>query len=193
MGTILAAHEAMQWGLAVNLSGGYHHASADRGEGFCIYSDIALAVHDLRHRGLLSQQQTVLYIDLDAHQGNGVCHAFFDDRRVFIFDMFNSMNYPMFDVKAKRRIDCPIPLPMFCTDDEYLEPLRSKLPHFIEGVTKTTPVGFAIYNAGTDVYKADQLGGMNLSEEAILQRDRFVIDLLRKTPHSHRHVIKRRV
>ncbi len=178
MGTILAAREAMRTGLAINLSGGYHHAKPDRGEGFCIYADIALAIHDLRASGTLAERDKIVYIDLDAHQGNGVSHCFFDDSRVFMFDMFNQNIYPMFDVKARRRVDCAVPLPMGCAEADYLDALRTKLPPFFDSVSRSGPVRLAIYNAGTDIYAGDTLGGLNVSAEGVLARDRFVFDSL---------------
>lgn len=177
-GTIVAAQEAVRTGLAVNMSGGYHHASRDRGEGFCIYSDIALAVHELRRTDRVSADDKIIYVDLDAHQGNGVCHEFFDDRAMMIFDMFNQSIYPASDAKAKRRIDCAVPLPAGCHEADYLTALRSKLPPFLNAVTRAGRAGLAIYNAGTDIYRGDLLGGMNVSAEGILERDRFVIDEL---------------
>lgn len=178
MGTILAARAAIEHGLAVNLSGGYHHAGPDRGEGFCVYNDIAMAVHDLRRSGALDAQAKVAYVDLDAHQGNGVCHAFFDDARVFLFDMYNRTIYPASDAKAKRRIDFPVPLPDGCAESVYLPALRSKLPSFLDGVERAGHVGLAIYNAGTDIYRDDTLGGMSVSADGVLERDRFVLDEL---------------
>jgi histone deacetylase 11 len=175
-GTILAAREAMNCGLAINLGGGYHHASAARGEGFSIYNDIALAVLDLRARGLLKPDDKVAYIDLDAHQGNGVCHAFARDRGVFIFDMYNGTIYPVFDVEARRRIDCNLPLRRNTSGAEYLAVLREELPRFLDAINRDGRVKLAVYNAGTDVHEADELGGLALGTDAVLDRDAFVLD-----------------
>ena len=179
-GTIVAAREAMRHGLAVNLSGGYHHAKPNGGEGFCIYSDIALAVHALRDEGLLLRGDRVAYIDLDAHQGNGVCHAFRRDDRVFIFDMYNSTIYPSYDTEARTRIDCDVRLTGNCTEGEYFSELRGKLPGFLDSVGDSTPIGLAIYNAGTDVFEDDALGGLNVSSAGIVERDALVVDELRR-------------
>lgn len=180
MGTVLAARECLDHGFAVNLSGGYHHAKPDRGEGFCIYSDIALAVQVLREEDRLGERERVAYIDLDAHQGNGVCHMFRDDRRVFIFDMYNSQIYPSSDLVARERIDCDIPLTSVCREQEYLRELRRRLPGFLDSISQSERVGLAIYNAGTDVYVDDPLGLLNLSAAGIRERDRFVVDQLRE-------------
>jgi histone deacetylase 11 len=83
-GSLVAAREALTDGVAVNLSGGYHHAKPDSGEGFCVFNDIAYLVHGLRAEGRLAADDRVAYIDLDAHQGNGVCHHFRADRQVFV-------------------------------------------------------------------------------------------------------------
>lgn len=179
-GTLIAAEQALTQGLAVNLGGGYHHAKPGSGEGFCIYSDIALAIQWVRAAGRISADARVAYIDLDAHQGNGVCHAFHDDNRVYLFDMFNSQIYPLRDRKARERIDCAIPLSSGCGDDEYLGRLESRLPGFLDSLGKTQPVELAIYNAGTDVFAGDPLGQLKLSAEAIRTRDLRVVELLRK-------------
>ncbi len=177
-GTILAAEACLESGLAINLSGGYHHAKPEVGEGFCIYSDIAIAIASLRQSGKLQPNERVIYVDLDAHQGNGVCHAFLVDSRVFIFDMFNRSIYPLLDFEAKERIDCKIELPSKCDDDLYLGKLRELLPEFLDSVTRE-PVGLAIYNAGTDIYKDDPLGNMDVSAMGVRERDMFVVKELR--------------
>jgi histone deacetylase 11 len=180
MGTVIAGHAAMAEGLAVNLSGGYHHAKPDRGEGFCVYGDVAMCVADLRDQGRLAEWDRVAYIDLDAHQGNGVCHHFLHDPRFFVFDMFNRTLYPQDDTLARERIDCPVPLAPGCTGPEYLELLRSRLPGFLDGIGKSRPVRLAIYNAGSDVFVEDSLGGLGLSAQDVLQRDLFVVRELRR-------------
>lgn len=180
MGSMLAGRAAMEHGLAVNLAGGYHHAKPDRGEGFCLYADIALLVHTLRDEGKLTDTDRVACIDLDAHQGNGVCHCFRDDRRVFLFDIYNADTYPSYDRAARERLDCDLPLPMGCGGDEYLKLLRLQLPAFLDSVGKSQRIGLGVYNAGTDVFAGDPVGGMSLSADDILDRDLFVIGQLRQ-------------
>ncbi|MCE9565292.1 MAG: histone deacetylase [Planctomycetes bacterium] len=177
-GTVLAAKAALSSGVAVNLSGGYHHAKPDRGESFCLFSDIALAVRSLRAEGLLREGQGVAYIDLDAHQGNGVCYQVLNDKDVFIFDMYNSAIYP-FNPEARRRIDCDLPLPYECRGVEYLRTLKTSLPGFLDSLTHSQGIGLGIYNAGTDVFIDDPLGGLALSAAEILERDLFVIGQFR--------------
>jgi histone deacetylase 11 len=177
-GTIQAARECLRHGLAINLSGGYHHAKPELGEGFSIYADAAIAVRVLRQEGLLAAESRVAYIDLDAHQGNGVCHCFTQDKQVFIFDMYNGDIYPWYDLAARERVDCNLPLTTGCQDDEYMRTLQQKLPGFLDSVGRSQ-VGLAIYNAGTDVFAGDLLGGLNLSAAAILERDLYVVKQLR--------------
>ncbi len=178
-GTIGAAQQALAHGLAVNLSGGYHHAKPDRGEGFCIYADAAIAVASLRKQELLSKTTRIVCVDTDAHQGNGVCHTFMHDDRVFIFDIFNGGIYPCFDIEARQRIDCAVAITGTCTDAEYMAELQTRLPGFLNSVCNQ-PVGLAIYNAGTDILAGDPLGGLNISAATILARDLFVVGELGK-------------
>lgn len=174
-GTILAAEEALRSGLVVNLSGGYHHASPERGEGFSIYADAALAVNHLRRTSLISESDKIAYIDCDAHQGNGVCRCFVKDPRVLILDMFNQAIFPALDVDAKRRIDCPVPLPLGCTEPDYLSALESRLPRFLDSISRSGRVAIAMYNAGTDIYQGDSLGAMCVSASGVLKRDQVVL------------------
>ncbi len=128
---------------------------------------------------MIADTDRIVYVDTDAHQGNGVCHIFEADRRVFIFDIFNSRIYPMVDVEARKRIDCDAGITSACTDEEYMGELRSQLPGFLDSVCRS-PVGMAIYNAGTDVLAGDPLGGLDISASAIRERDLYVVGELRK-------------
>ena len=178
-GTILAARAALDHRFAVNLSGGYHHAKPNHGEGFSIYSDIGIAVASLRADKLIGDTDRIVYIDTDAHQGNGVCHTFMSDSRVFIFDIYNAGIYPSFDVEARKRIDCNVGITSACTDAEYMSVLHKRLPGFLDSVRHAS-VGLAIYNAGTDVVASDPLGGLNISAATIRERDLFVVGELTK-------------
>ena len=178
-GTIVAAEKALRHGSAVNLSGGYHHAKPTSGEGFSVYADVGIAVASLRRDGLIAEADRIAYIDTDAHQGNGVCHTFMHDNRIFIFDIFNGNTYPVLDVAARKRVDCAIPITNTCTDREYLGELQDRLPGFLDSVANS-PIGLAIYNAGTDVFVGDPIGGLNMSAALIRERDVFVVGELRK-------------
>ena len=179
-GTELAFRAALDHGVAINLSGGYHHAKRTKGEGFCLFSDIAIAVRSLRQAGQLHDSSRIAYIDLDAHQGNGVCHQFVDDASVFIFDAYNREIYPGYDEIAQDRIDCKVALRSNTSGGEYLARLKEKLPGFLDGISRSSPIELAIYNAGTDVIADDPLGGLALAAEDVLERDLYVIDLLRR-------------
>ena len=173
-GTVRAAELAVVHGLAVNLSGGYHHARPDRGHGFCLYADAAVAIAHLRRTGQLSADDRVLHVDLDAHQGDGVCHCFAADRRAFLYDQYNRANFPD-DAVARRRLDCDVPVPVGTLGREYLATLRGRLPPFLDGVGR---VGLAVYNAGTDILSGDPLGRLRLSADDVLARDAFVLEAL---------------
>ncbi len=177
-GTVIACEEALECGVAMNLGGGFHHAKPDSGEGFCVYSDIALGVQQLRHQKRIDADSQILYIDLDAHQGNGVCYHFMTDRLVRIYDQYNAQIYPK-DQQAGVRVDCDVPLKIGCSESEYLDELRIRLSPFLDRVLESGKVGLAIFNAGTDVYSGDELGLLSLSAESVLQRDLFVIEQLR--------------
>ena len=177
-GSVIAARQAMKHGVAINLGGGFHHAKPDRAEGFCLFSDIALIVAQLRADGTLKPDSRIAYADLDAHQGNGVCHQFRDDPRFFIFDMYNDSIYPN-DRIALDRIDCNIPVPFGCGGSQYLQLLNAHLPGFLNSIMRSESVDLAIYTAGTDVLAGDDLGQLSLTADEILTRDEFVISELR--------------
>jgi len=173
-GTLLAGELALREGFAVNLSGGYHHAKPDRGEGFCVYSDIALLVAHLRSTGAIGSDSTVVYVDVDAHQGNGVCHCFLDDGTVAILDMFNQDIYPAYDEVARERINCPIPVESDCATDRYLSLLETGLVSFLDSISESSRPVLLIYNAGTDILRGDPLGLLAVSAEGIVRRDLLV-------------------
>jgi len=175
-GTSLAVQRALQTGgVAVNLSGGYHHASGERGEGFCLYADVAIAVARARRGGQLTPgKDRILYIDLDAHQGNGVERAFLNDPALSIVDAYNAAIYPQ-DRVAEQRIDRAIPLPPGTGNAVYLARVHETMT---EALRNQGPFPLAIYNAGTDVHADDQLGGLALTDAGVLQRDTLVLDAL---------------
>lgn len=195
-GTIDAAQAALSGGLAVNLSGGFHHACHDRGGGFCIYSDVVVAIRSLQQRALLKERDPILYIDVDAHQANGVERLCMHYRlgSVFILDMYCAGIYPD-DGVAAARIDLSAALPLGASDHFYLDTLEQLLPRAIA----TAGPALAIYNAGTDILTGDPLGGLDVSAAGVTARDRFVIESCRAsgipllivpsggyTPESHR-------
>ena len=165
-GTVQGLTLALEQGWAINLSGGYHHAKAESGGGFCFFADVPIAVRKMWEA---DPDRKVLIVDLDAHQGNGSASIFQDDPRVSMFDVFNGHIYPG-DHEAARYVKHNHPVKMFVTDGEYLGLLERELPPAIE---ESSP-GLVVYNAGTDVLTGDPLGGMNISAEGIIKRDGFV-------------------
>ena len=165
-GTILGCQLAMQHGWAINLSGGYHHAKAESGGGFCFFADIPLAVYKLFKE---NPELSIMIVDLDAHQGNGYASIFRDDSRIHIFDVYNEEIYP-YDGEAKRYIEFDYPVKSFIEDREYLSLLERELGG---AMVKSKP-NLIVYNAGTDVLRGDPLGCMSISEDGIIKRDEIV-------------------
>lgn len=183
-GTIVALRSAIETcGFAVNLGGGFHHAKRNSAEGFCFYSDIGLAMDYARRNSLIHDESRIVYVDLDAHMGNGVANIVCDDPRIFLFDMFNSQIYPR-DDDARERIDCLLPLHGQTSEQEYLDVLFDRLPPFLDSVGHGRAISLAIYQAGTDVLSGDLLGGLNVTPNGVVQRDLFVVRQLasRKIP-----------
>ncbi len=175
-GTLLGAEQALKGRCVVNLGGGYHHAGPQGGEGFCLISDIGVALGSLRERGLLDAEDRIAIIDLDAHQGNGFERSFMDDSNVSILDMYNADVYPQ-DRKAMAGIDVDIPLDIYTADAVYLEKLKQALPAFLD---TPRPPRLVFYNAGTDIFHSDPLGALKVSREGVLERDRYVFSELDK-------------
>lgn len=168
-GTIDCARYARQFGVSLNVAGGTHHAFADRGEGFCVFNDIAIAANYLLSTGEAHQ---ILVVDLDVHQGNGTAHIFQDDDRVFTFSMHGAKNYPL----RKERSDLDIPLPDNTTDQPYLDLLQATLPRLMDEVQPD----LVFYLSGVDVLESDRLGRLSLSLQGCRERDRFVFTTCRE-------------
>jgi len=162
-GTMLAAREALRAGFGVNIGGGFHHAFADRAEGFCYLNDLAVAARALQADGL----ERVAVVDLDVHQGNGTAAIFAGDPSVFTFSMHQQNNYPM----PKQSSTLDVGLADRTEDAEYLE----RLDRALEQVWAFRPQ-LLLYQAGADPYREDLLGGLALTFEGMEQRDRRVLD-----------------
>lgn len=162
-GTIAAAHAALANGYGSNLAGGTHHSFADRGEGFCVLNDVAIAIRAMRARNLLRRAAIV---DCDVHQGNGTATIFAGDEDTFTFSIHGANNYPLF--KAQSTLD--LELPDATSDREYLATLSSYLP----AAFRNDPE-IVFYLAGADPYAGDKLGRLSLSIEGLRQRDAFVL------------------
>lgn len=171
-GTLLGVDLALQHGWAINLSGGYHHAKADRSSGFCFFADINLAADRFwtQHK----PQGKVMVIDLDAHQGNGFEDIFKREPRVDVFDIYNGDIYPM-DLPAAQYIRWKFPLASGTGELTYISTLQKNLPSAIEA----SKPDLIIYNAGSDPYEKDLLGGLRVSAAGIVLRDQFVFEQAR--------------
>jgi len=169
MGTIQNAYYAQQHGVAINGAGGTHHAFTNRGEGFCLLNDIAIAANYLLERGEISK---ALVVDLDVHQGNGTAEIFRDDPRVFTFSMHCEANYPL----QKETSDLDIGLPVACNDKAYLQELYNILPALIDNEEPD----LIFYLAGVDILETDKLGRLAVSREGCKERDRFVLEQCKK-------------
>jgi acetoin utilization deacetylase AcuC-like enzyme len=164
-GTLEAARRCLQHGLAVNLSGGFHHAFRDHGEGFCAINDVAVAILSLRQEGLISK---AMVIDLDVHQGNGTAAIFAGSPDVFTISLHQQNNYP--HLKPPSTID--VGLPDGAGDLEYIARLRSVFEPAVAGFRPD----IVLYVAGSDPFYDDQLGGLALTMEGMMARDRIVFD-----------------
>ena len=169
-GTLQSARRALRDGVGLNLAGGTHHAFADRGEGFCVLNDIAIAAAYLLHHHLALQ---ILVVDLDVHQGDGTASIFRHEPRVFTFSMHAGANYPL----RKEQSDLDVELPLGTTDVPYLALLQTTLPRLLREVQPD----FIFYQAGVDVLATDKLGKLALTQHGCRQRDEFVLGLC----HQH--------
>ncbi|XP_069500082.1 histone deacetylase 11 isoform X3 [Ambystoma mexicanum] len=164
---------AMERGWAINVGGGFHHCSGDKGGGFCAYADITLAIKFLFERVDGVCKATI--IDLDAHQGNGHERDFLDDNRVYIMDVYNRYIYPG-DGFAKRAIKRKIELDWGTEDQEYLQKVQTHM----EGALNESKPDVIVYNAGTDILEGDPLGGLSISPQGIVKRDEIVFQIAKR-------------
>lgn len=167
-GALEAAKAALRDSIAGNLAGGTHHAHADRGEGYCVFNDIAVATRYLLLEKLVRR---IAIIDLDVHQGNGNSSILFHDPGVFIFSMHGEKNYPF--IKVPSHLD--IALPDHTDDALYLE----KLNEGMKAVAAFAP-DYIFYQMGVDPLKEDKLGKLDLSFEGLMERDEQVLGFAKR-------------
>jgi acetoin utilization deacetylase AcuC-like enzyme len=170
-GTVTAARlvlDPASGGIVANIGGGFHHAFADHGEGFCLFNDVATAIRLLQRDALITR---AAIIDCDAHHGNGTAAFFQRDPSVFTFSMHAQDNYPA----EKPASSLDIGLSWGVEDEEYLAMLRGAL----SSVLASRP-DIAFYVAGGDVYHDDQIGGLALTKAGARSRDRLVLESCRK-------------
>ncbi len=162
--TISACRAALADGLAVNLAGGTHHAFRDRGQGYCVFNDAAVAARVMQAEGLIRR---AVILDCDVHQGNGTAAILADDPTIFTFSIHGAHNFPF----NKERSDLDIHLPDRTGDEDYLAALEYGLR---ESLGRSTP-DLAIYLAGADPYEGDRIGRLALTMDGLARRDHLVL------------------
>ena len=168
-GTIDCAMYAFKYGISLNVAGGTHHAFADRGEGFCLLNDIAVATAHLLEQHLAEK---ILIVDLDVHQGNGTACIFEHEPRVFTFSMHGAKNYPL----RKEKSDMDVPLSDGIEDEAYL----NLLDHHLKKVIDSFEPDFVFYQSGVDVLASDKLGRLALNIDGCKNRDYKVLNTCRQ-------------
>jgi histone deacetylase 11 len=168
-GTIMACRLALEYGVAINLGGGLHHAAAGWGGGFCVYADVPLALKILHNEGRVGK---VLVVDLDAHQGNGTAAVFEGWPWAAIFDLYERDLFPL----RKEPEDYPLPVRSGLSGGEYLEIVRESLP----GALETVRPDLLVYNAGSDPFVDDPLAGFRLTKSDLAERDLLVVTMARE-------------
>ncbi len=163
--TLEAARDALDGGIGMTLAGGTHHAFPDRGEGYCVFNDVAVAIKVLQREGRIRR---AAIIDLDVHQGNGTASIFGNDPDVFTFSMHGRKNYPFH--KELSRLD--VELEDGCGDSEYLE----LLDRHLDQVFDDSAADLVFYLGGADPYAGDRLGRLKLSIDGLALRDRAVFE-----------------
>jgi acetoin utilization deacetylase AcuC-like enzyme len=163
-GSTLAAQMALRDGIAYNVGGGFHHAFPGHGEGFCAIHDVAVAIRRLQKDGLIGK---AMVVDCDVHQGNGTAAIFANDPSVFTLSIHQYNNYPY----EKPPSDIDIDLEDEVGDEEYLARFREA---YLPAMERFRP-DLLMYVAGADPYFDDQLGGLALTMEGLLNRDRLVL------------------
>jgi acetoin utilization deacetylase AcuC-like enzyme len=166
-GTIDCCYYALQNGVALNVAGGTHHAFADRGEGFCLLNDFAIAANFLLQQHMAKK---ILIIDLDVHQGNGTAKLFEGNKYVFTFSMHGRNNYPF----HKEKSDLDVELEDEIKDEAYLQKLQEYLPPILEDFKPD----FAFYLSGVDILDTDKFGKLKVTIEGCKRRDQVVFFLL---------------
>jgi acetoin utilization deacetylase AcuC-like enzyme len=164
-GTVLACLAALEDGFSANLAGGTHHAFTDRGEGYCVLNDSAIAARALLAEGSVKR---VLIVDTDVHQGNGTAAILREDPHAFTFSIHGEKNFPF----RKEESDLDVALPDGADDGAYLDALSEGLEISFD---KAEP-GLAVYLAGADAFEGDRLGRLSVTKEGLAERDRLMLE-----------------
>jgi acetoin utilization deacetylase AcuC-like enzyme len=168
-GTAECATHALTHGISMNIAGGTHHSFTNRGEGFCLLNDIAIAANELLFRDEVNK---ILIVDLDVHQGNGTAQIFRNEPRVFTFSMHGANNYPL----QKEHSDLDIGLADHTDDAFYLKTLEANLNILLEKVEPE----FMFYQSGVDILDTDKLGRLNVTRQGCKLRDQIVLSAAKR-------------
>lgn len=164
-GTLVGALLALENGLSFNIAGGTHHAFTDKGEGFCIFNDIAVSANELISIGKIKR---AMVIDLDVHQGNGTAEIFQNNKSVFTFSVHGKNNYPV----KKEVSDLDIELDDLTDDDEYIETIEKYVPQLLDSFLPD----IVYYIAGADILESDKFGRLSVSVAGAKKRDEIVFE-----------------
>ncbi|MEE2001672.1 histone deacetylase [Alkalimonas sp. MEB108] len=167
-GTRLCAELALQHGMALHLSGGYHHAFYDQGSGFCLFNDLAFAAKSMQQQGV----KRLLIFDLDVHQGDGTARMLADEADIITCSVHCDKNFPYF----KQQSDWDLALPANISEQDYLAEVEQALNCLLNWYQPE----LVLYDAGVDCHQQDELGHLQLSTKALLQRDRLVLGSCRQ-------------
>jgi acetoin utilization deacetylase AcuC-like enzyme len=168
-GTLGACLAALEDGFAANLAGGTHHAFADRGEGYCVLNDSAIAARAVQAEGLVER---IVVVDTDVHQGNGTAAIVRGDASIYTLSIHGAKNFPF----RKEESDLDLALPDGADDAEFLDALEEGLERALE----ESRAELAIYVAGADPFVDDRLGRLSVSKEGLAERDRLVLESCRE-------------
>jgi histone deacetylase 11 len=172
-GTMLAARVALKVGIGVNIGGGYHHAKPDRGEGFCLFADVPIAIRKLQKEGLINR---AVIVDVDVHQGNGTILCLENDDTTFTFSMHQQGIYPM----PKEKGDLDVELRAGMNDVQYMQVLNKHLSNVLDD--SKADICFIV--GGCDTLKGDPLASLQMTKSGIVKRDHAIIEacVKRKIP-----------
>jgi acetoin utilization deacetylase AcuC-like enzyme len=168
-GTLGACLAALEDGFAANLAGGTHHAFADRGEGYCVLNDSAIAARAVQAEGLVER---IVVVDTDVHQGNGTAAIVRSDATIYTLSIHGAKNFPF----RKEESDLDLALPDGADDGEFLDALADGLERALE----ESRAELAIYVAGADPFEDDRLGRLSVTKEGLAERDRLVLESCRE-------------
>ena len=168
-GTIMGAEKALDFGIAMNIAGGTHHAFSDRGEAFCLLNDQAIGAKHLLDKGYAKK---ILILDLDVHQGNGTASIFKNYQDVFTCSVHGTKNYPF----KKEISNLDIEMEDQCSDKAYIDQIKHLLPKLYKQVKPD----FIFYLCGVDILESDKLGRLSVSIDGCKKRDELVLTFFKE-------------